>query len=927
LVTVLATSAASTTAYAIVPSASGDASSQPLDAQVIKLLRDADGALKTGNLNLALIQLKNAVRLAPQNGEVRARLGLALLEGGDAISAERELRQARNDKGPDELVVPGILQAMLMRGETKELLAEFRDPPQATQAKTAADVLRARAIALELLNQKPDANAAMDRSLSLRRDAPGLIARAKIAREQNDLPLARRLTDEANRLAPNYEEGLIMKIALLRQDGETQTALATADELVKRSPQSITAKILRVEVQLDLKQDPKAKEDIDAILKQNPKSVLGIYYRAVLTARAKDFKGAWQGAQSLPPEFIQSQPQIAMMVAQIAIASGNAESGGAILATLLSRNPDVMPARLQLAGLRLSQGSANAAIDALGPLKTSDNPQAQALLAQAYLLQRDFRNAIAALEKATASGDGTELLKRQLALSELQVGNTDEGIQGLRDLLDRNPEDESTAGVLIGVLMRAGKLDDALVVADRMAKSPTKSPLPGFYRAQILIAQGNLAGASAALGQALAADPKFTPALYYRANVSIARGNLEDGTKDLQQVLTQDPNNVLTYVKLAQIALANGQDALVASLLNKAISLAPNNATPRLALANYQIYRAKYQEAQATIDGLLKVLPNNAEALALQGQIQFARGEKTQAVATFRALAVANPQSSAAQVLLAKALNTTQDRTGALVATRKAIALAPASTQTQSLLIELQIAEGKTDDALATARGYASAYPGSEANLMLANTLIRLKRTNEATTLLERSLASKPNSRLALRLSQIAKSSGDSKRAIAVLSSWLAKNPNDFDVRRQYASLLLETGDQTGARREFEVLLKQRPEDPVTLNNLGWILQKDDPTRALSLVSLAAKIMPLSSDISDTLGWMKFQRQDYQGALPLLQRAHDLDAENGWIGYHLALALDATGKRAEAKTLLQAVLAKNPKFEDVEKAKQLVARW
>ena len=51
------------------------------------------------------------------------------------------------------------------------------------------------------------------------------------------------------------------------------------------------------------------------------------------------------------------------------------------------------------------------------------------------------------------------------------------------------------------------------------------------------------------------------------------------------------------------------------------------------------------------------------------------------------------------------------------------------------------------------------------------------------------------------------------------------------------------------------------------------------------------------------------------------------DAQNPEIGYHLAVALDANGKRGEAKALLMSVLQANPKFDGVEDAKQLVARW
>jgi len=139
--------------------------------------------------------------------------------------------------------------------------------------------------------------------------------------------------------------------------------------------------------------------------------------------------------------------------------------------------------------------------------------------------------------------------------------------------------------------------------------------------------------------------------------------------------------------------------------------------------------------------------------------------------------------------------------------------------------------------------------------------------------------------------------------------------------------LLMQAGDTQTARREFEAVVKQRAYDPSTLNNLGWIVLKDDPDRALALVSRAEKIAPQSPEIVDTLGWIKYQRRDYKGALPLLQRAHDLDSNNSWISYHLALALDATGQRPQAKALLSSAIAKNPKFDDIENAKKLLATW
>src|SRR5258708_224013 len=83
-----------------------DASSVQVTPEVRQLLQNADKALNAGNLNLALIHIKNAVRLAPEDGDVRVRLGVMILQSGEAAAAERELRQALSDNAAAELVLP-----------------------------------------------------------------------------------------------------------------------------------------------------------------------------------------------------------------------------------------------------------------------------------------------------------------------------------------------------------------------------------------------------------------------------------------------------------------------------------------------------------------------------------------------------------------------------------------------------------------------------------------------------------------------------------------------------------------------------------------------------------------------------------------------------------------------------------------------------
>src|SRR5437773_8131702 len=62
-------------------------------------IKDADQYLAKGDLKAAEIELRNAIREAPQDPVLRARLAQIYLQLGDAVAAEREARAAQARDG------------------------------------------------------------------------------------------------------------------------------------------------------------------------------------------------------------------------------------------------------------------------------------------------------------------------------------------------------------------------------------------------------------------------------------------------------------------------------------------------------------------------------------------------------------------------------------------------------------------------------------------------------------------------------------------------------------------------------------------------------------------------------------------------------------------------------------------------------------
>jgi Flp pilus assembly protein TadD len=164
----------------------------------------------------------------------------------------------------------------------------------------------------------------------------------------------------------------------------------------------------------------------------------------------------------------------------------------------------------------------------------------------------------------------------------------------------------------------------------------------------------------------------------------------------------------------------------------------------------------------------------------------------------------------------------------------------------------------------------------------------------------------------------------DKEVALKSIGDYIAAHPGNKLVKKQQAVLLLGFGEMSKARTAFEQLVRDDPSDAVALNNLSWLVVKEDSRRALSLAQRAVKAYPLSANFLDTLGSMQMTRSDFSGAVASLRKAHDLDPDNPEFAYHLALALQASGEAGQSQALLQALVRRGG-FSELDGAKNLLA--
>src|SRR5690348_12942524 len=189
------------------------------------LLASAKDHLAKNDVPAAIIQLKNALQKDPNLAEARFLLGEAMLETGNPVDAETELRKAAGAHYPAEKVVPQLAEAMLQQGKFQKVIDEFRETKPATGPAATAALTATGKAQLARGNRAAAASAFAAAIAQNPHYAPALLGQARIAAYGGHLPEGARLVDAALAAQPQFAEAWTFKGDLLAADGKRSESM------------------------------------------------------------------------------------------------------------------------------------------------------------------------------------------------------------------------------------------------------------------------------------------------------------------------------------------------------------------------------------------------------------------------------------------------------------------------------------------------------------------------------------------------------------------------------------------------------------------------------------------------------------------------------------------------------------------------------
>jgi tetratricopeptide (TPR) repeat protein len=370
----------------------------------------------------------------------------------------------------------------------------------------------------------------------------------------------------------------------------------------------------------------------------------------------------------------------------------------------------------------------------------------------------------------------------------------------------------------------------------------------------------------------------------------------------------------------------------------------PDQAELHYAYAGLALERNQFQVAIDEVHKARALRPKWHRALLLQAQITMKMGDERSArrlrllyaqylvkagsyalaEKQFERIVAEQPENHDALFALALVRVQLKRDTSADELLKRLLADPKWKDQASLYLGRMAAQRGRTDAAL---RWFDQVGPGAlalEAGLSAVSVAASHGHLSDAYRRLRALRVRFPDEKLRMYLieAEILNESEDYQGAFSLLTTALAEMPGRSELLYSRALTAERLGRLDVLEADLKAILKENPNDANALNALGYTLANRTQRFEESgrYLERAIELRPDDPVVIDSYGWLQYRLGHYQEALIHLQRAYRLEPDPE-IAAHLGEVLWMMGKRAEAKSLWQEVLEKEPGNEYIHRVR------
>jgi tetratricopeptide (TPR) repeat protein len=797
-----------------------------------------------GQVPQAFQALQKAAEGQPDDAELQLKLGQILfLTGQPQQAREAVLRSLEKQPGGEEALI--VLASSAIR------LNDVDEMRQLIEGMRAKDQDRSGyhlALGILALAQKDQARADTEYNAALKLDPKSAAAYAALGTlywSRNDLQAADQAFKAAADLASPRASMQVRYAEFKLRTGAAPEAKKILEDINSKTPDYLPAGVTLMQVACAERRDEACATRVQAILARDTMNYDALFQDGLLNIQKGDAAKAIREFEYLSTLYTKN-PQVRYQLARAylllaAKSTSIAERRSAVeraenrLNEAVQLDPNLDPASLLLAELKLGKGNPAAAMDLLTPVVKARPQVAQAhyLLAAAYLAQQRRDEALAVYRRMTElfpTDPQPSLLIGNILLAERQPAEARNAFEKAAEISpDYLPAVERLVDLDIAqqqypaAMARVQKLLDK----DPKAEDPKTAQLWAL-RGKLYLAQRDFTHAEQDLSKATELDANLEPAYLLLAQLYVATNKQDEAIAKLSRFVEKnnDPRALL-LIALIQTSLKHfdaARDAYEKVLaVNPNIALALNNLA-----AIYSDYFGQLDKGYELAKKAKDIAPDEPHIADTFGWIAFKKGDYAEALRALQESAAKLPDNPEIQYHVGMAHYMGGEEEPARIALRKA---ADASADflgkddARKRLSLLAIGSGAADPAARTElQNYLKEQPNDPAALTrLAALQEQDGAVDDAVKTYNKALAAVPLYAPATRQLALlyARRSSDDPKAYELTTKARETYPDDPDVAKALGILNYRRGLLPQAAELLKTAAAKRQDDPEILYYLG----------------------------------------------------------------------------------------------------------
>ncbi len=481
------------------------------------------------------------------------------------------------------------------------------------------------------------------------------------------------------------------------------------------------------------------------------------------------------------------------------------------------------------------------------------------------------------------------------AIYLFQAGRKDEAVREFERLAKADPDDRAARTRLVTVYWSLNRLPEAEKILNQALKKNAKDLDALLQRGEMYLRAGKYEQAEMDLNQVGRLRPNAPEVHYVLAKFHQTRGAEPSYRQELTKALELNAYLLPVRLELAQALLATKNAQAALDVLNQAPQ-SQKQSTPVLVQRNWALWSlGDLADMRKGIDqGLAR--ERSADLLIQDGVWKLRSGDPAAARKAIEEALKIDPSDLRALQALSQTYVAQKDAATALQKVKEYAASQPKSAPVQDFLGLTLMSHGSQTEARTAFEAAKAADPKYVlADLALTQLDVAQGKTNDAKKRLETILSTDTGNPTAqLWLGIVEEKTGDRSGAMEAYRKAVEANPGSAEALNNLAYLLSEVANK--------------------------------PDEALKYAQEAVQLVPEKPAYCDTLGWILYRKGVYNAAVPYLERAgsNNTARDNVVWKYHLAMAYSKAGDAARGRATLAAALKLNPNLPEAKIAQQTI---